>query len=129
LISAYVTSELTASLAGQKLDSPKSVTNIVATLGRILPEQHLRHCAQVYIADEQSTIVATAPAKLGISGTISSRLGQSQPITVLAENAGVVAITLPDGSKAIAMARNIGNKGALAIVVQPVTQALQRWKD
>ncbi len=129
LISAYVTSELTASLAGQKLDSPKSVTNIVATLGRILPEQHLRHGAQVYIADEQSTIVATAPAKLGISGTISSRLGQSQPITVLAENAGVVAITLPDGSKAIAMARNIGNKGALAIVVQPVTQALQRWKD
>ena len=47
LISAYVTSELTASLAGQKLDSPKSVTNIVATLGRILPEQHLRHGAQV----------------------------------------------------------------------------------
>ena len=54
LISAYVTSELTASLAGQKLDSPKSVTNIVATLGRIrrarrdcrhrtCQARHLRH--------------------------------------------------------------------------------------
>ncbi len=129
LISAYVTSELTASLAGQKLDSPKSVTNIAATLGRILPEQRLRHGSQVYIADEQGMIVATAPAKLGISGTVSSRLGQSQPITVLADNAGVVAITLPDGSKALAMARAIGNKGALAIVVNPVTQALQRWKE
>lgn len=129
LISAYVTAELTTSLAGQKLDSPKSVTNIAATLGRILPEHHLRQGAQVYIADEQGNVVATAPSGLASSGTIASRLGQSQPITVLADNAGVVALTLPDGSKALAMARAIGNKGALSVVVQPVSQALLRWKD
>ena len=104
MISLAMQPELTASLSNNRLDGAK----VAQQLQRIIPKSKIDQGLQVFVTDEQARIIASLPSERLRGEMLSTVLGQSQPMTVLAENAGVSAILLPNGGKALAMARRIG---------------------
>ena len=125
MLSLAVQPELTASFSNNRIDPLKAS----AQLQRILPKSKIDQGVQIVIANEQGQIIASLPADLGKGEALTSYFGQTQPMTVMAENAGVGALVLPNGAKALAMARRIGPNGALSVTLQPVSSALQRWRE
>ena len=125
MLSLAVQPELTASFSNNRIDPVKASQH----LQRLVPKSKIDQGTQVFVTNEQGQIIASVPADLGKGEALTAYFGQSQPITVMAENAGVGAIALPSGAKALAMARRVGSNGALSITVQPVSQALQRWRE
>jgi len=125
MLSLAVQPELTASFTNNRIDPIKASTQ----LQRIVPKSKTDQGVQIVIANEQGQIIASLPADLGKGEALTSYFGQTQPMTVMAENAGVGALVLPNGAKALAMARRIGPNGALSVTLQPVSSALQRWRE
>jgi two-component system cell cycle sensor histidine kinase PleC len=55
-------------------------------------------------------------------------LGPAQPLTVLAERAGVIELTLADGTSALAIVRNLKKPLGQIAAVQSKDRALDRWR-
>ncbi len=80
------------------------------------------------MTDAAGTIVAATPALSGSNATLSDYLGQAQPLTIFAEKAGVMRITLADGTDALATVRTLDPPFGQAAIVQPVTAILAEWQ-
>jgi two-component system cell cycle sensor histidine kinase PleC len=99
------------------------------TLLRIAtPAQAIANGRRFFLADPSGKIVAAEPeSPLAIGKSLIDLLGPSQPLTVYADRAGVIEITVPDGSEALATVRNLrDNLGQLASV-QLRSAALDSW--
>jgi two-component system cell cycle sensor histidine kinase PleC len=97
-------------------------------LRRVLPATKLTEGRHVLLADAQGRIIGTSPKSIPAEGRLEDVLGPSQPLTVLADGAGVLAITLPDGTRALAAVRNLP-LGAQVAVVHRVPDALAKWES
>ena len=99
------------------------------TLLRIAtPAQAIASGRRFFLTDPSGKIVAAEPeSPLAIGKSLIDLLGPSQPLTVYADRAGVIEITVPDGSEALATVRNLrDNLGQLASV-QLRSAALDSW--
>ena len=84
---------------------------------------------QVLLTDASGNIRATAPITANRDGTtLLHILGKNQPLTTFGARAGVLQITLADGSDALVTVRNISNSSARITLIQPNKLALAIWR-
>ena len=101
-----------------------------ADLLRSLPSRAFAAGRQILIADAAGTIAAVAPAEPlppGAPQTLFERLGPAQPLTTFAEKAGVLRITLADGSDAYVTVRQLRAPYGQVAIVHPLSGLLQEW--
>jgi two-component system, cell cycle sensor histidine kinase PleC len=98
----------------------------LASFARSLPPQATSSGRVMFMASDSGLIVAAHPAPNELPASLSDLIGPSQPLTVLADRAGVLRTRLSDGEDAIATLRNVPG-GQLALI-QPVEQALGAWR-
>ena len=85
---------------------------------------------QILLADINGKIQAAAPITARAEDrTLGQVLGADQPVTILGSRAGVVAITLTDGSDALVTVRNVPETNAQVALIQPLDKALNRWRS
>ena len=91
-----------------------------------LPERLFAEGRRIALVESDGTIVAgSAPVAVGSS--LAELLGPAQPLTVLNEKAGVLRLTLPDGTDVLATVRTLRPPMAQMAVIAPVSSALSDW--
>ncbi|WP_262332966.1 PAS domain-containing sensor histidine kinase [Bosea sp. BH3] len=120
LVSALVARELdTAALAG------RGPADVLAAL----TARHLAaHGRIVHVSGADGRVVASEPAIGRTERTLVDFLGQTQPLTVFGDRAGVLRITLPNGADVLASVRNLAAPLGQVAVLQPVSRALSTWQ-
>jgi two-component system, cell cycle sensor histidine kinase PleC len=93
-----------------------------------MPKGSVRESRSVLLADAEGNIQARAPLEGSPAGNLLSVLGPQQPLTILGADAGVMRMTLPDGTDAIVTVRNVPNTDAQLAFIQPVGAALADWR-
>jgi two-component system, cell cycle sensor histidine kinase PleC len=92
------------------------------------PARVLANGRRVLITDEAGAIVAALPDSHPKHGRLIDILGPAQPMTIFAEKAGVMRITLPSGVDALVTVRNLRAPFGQVAVIYPLTQVLERWR-
>ena len=116
--------DLVAKLAAAALGtSTAPATERLAALSGVV----LRDGREILLLDAPDTIVAALPARPGPLGTLSGMIDEVQPLVILGERAGVMAVTTRGGEPALAAVRNLANGRGQVAVIQPLPRATARW--
>ncbi|GJD32948.1 Sensor histidine kinase RcsC [Methylobacterium adhaesivum] len=95
-------------------------------LATLLPASLLPAGRQVFVTGADDIIVASVPPWSG-GRTAIGQIGDVQALTILRERAGVMAVTLSDGSAALAALSSLpGGRGQIA-VLQPLASVTAAW--
>ncbi|MDA7947715.1 MAG: ATP-binding protein [Hyphomicrobiaceae bacterium] len=98
-------------------------------LAESLPAGATLEGRQILLADSNGKIRAAAPITANAEErTLLQILGPDQPVTILGSRAGVVVITLTDGTDALATVRNLPGTDAQVALIQPLGKALSGWR-
>lgn len=81
----------------------------------------------LHVTDQAGGVVVSHPKSAARAGSLSDLLGEAQAVTALADRAGVMRITLPDGEEALATVRNLRGGREQVAVVQSLAGALAVW--
>ena len=129
LQSAKQTLQLYADLTAESLkgEPPKTDDAWQASLAAALQTGATLNERHVVLADESGKIRGEAPLEPGGPEDILSYIGSGQPITTFGATAGVMELTLTDGTEAIATIRNLARPKAQLLVFQPIDTALAPW--
>jgi two-component system cell cycle sensor histidine kinase PleC len=85
---------------------------------------------QILVSNPEGMVIAASPYTAGVVGRrLLDILGDSQPLTILAEGAGVLEITLADGTTSLATVRSLRAPNGLVTVIQPRADALRSWRS
>ncbi|CAN7738772.1 ATP-binding protein [Bosea sp. LjRoot9] len=121
LVSALIVREL--EVAVQTGASPAS---LLATLA----SKHLApHGRIVHVSTADGQVIASEPVIGQTQRTLVDLLGQTQPLTVFGDRAGVMRITLPGATEVFATVRNLPAPLGQVAVMQPVSRALATWQQ
>ena len=93
-----------------------------------LPKGATRHGRTALFADAEGNIQGRAPINSPYTGNLLNTLGPQQPLTIMGDDAGVLRITLLDGTDAIVTVRNVPKTDAQVAFVQPISSALREWR-
>jgi two-component system, cell cycle sensor histidine kinase PleC len=142
--------DATADLLLERLDRPRTeradATRRQNELEHIIPAWARHAGRQVLLANAEGTIVAGLRDSIvsgadGMTlalqplerGTIGRRLidvlGPTQPLTTFGAAAGVLDITLADGTPAFATVRSFSVANGQIAVIQPRTEVLEVWRS
>ncbi|MFD0986791.1 sensor histidine kinase [Methyloligella solikamskensis] len=129
LQSAKQTLQLYADLTAENLkgETPKTDDAWQASLASALQTGATLNDRHVVLADETGKIRGEAPLEPGGPEDILSYIGSGQPITTFGATAGVMELTLTDGTEAIATIRNLARPKAQLLAFQPIETALAPW--
>jgi two-component system cell cycle sensor histidine kinase PleC len=105
-----------------------SSTSWQGALAASLPKGATAAGRTALLADAEGAIQARAPLDGSRSGNLLTILGPQQPLTTFGAEAGVLRITLLDGTDAIVTVRNVPQTDAQLAFVQPVGAALADWQ-
>jgi len=98
-------------------------------LDKMLPAWGAASGRRFILTNADGIVTAVTPAA---DGTIGRRLidllGPTQPLTTFGASAGVMEITLPDDSRALATVRMLNAPFGQIAIVQPRTAALASWR-
>ena len=83
----------------------------------------------ILLSNADGVITATAPAGGPIGLRLIDVLGETQPLTILGASAGVLEITLADGSQAFATVRTLAAARGQLSVFQLRSDALAPWRS
>jgi two-component system, cell cycle sensor histidine kinase PleC len=126
---AYADLELTAGVITRTLNGAlRESPDPAAALAQALPPRALARGQQFAVADAAGNIAAAAPALSSASTTLNDYLGPSQPLTVFAEKAGVLRISLADGADALATVRTLDPPFGQLAIIHPMTAVLADWQ-
>ncbi|HEX3858155.1 MAG TPA: ATP-binding protein [Pseudolabrys sp.] len=123
-----------ADLAGERLQRPLSepkdaVHRPQEVLNHVLPAWATASGRQFLLTNADGVVAAATPA---VDGIIGSRLidlfGPSQPLTTFGAGAGVMEITLADGTRALATVRMLKAPLGQLAVLQSRGAALASWR-
>jgi two-component system cell cycle sensor histidine kinase PleC len=103
-------------------------TDWQGALADSLPQGATRDARTALLADAESDIQARAPIDSPYKGNLLNVLGPQQPLTIMGADAGVLRITLLDGTKAIVTVRNVPKTDVQIAFVQPIGRALAGWR-
>ncbi len=99
-------------------------------LRNALPSQTIAGGRRFYVTDSTGQILGAMPeAGANAPATLADVLGKAQPLAVSAEKAGVLDLTLADGTKVLAAVRNLRQPLGQIAVIQPKERALDRWRS
>ncbi|MGL4241494.1 MAG: ATP-binding protein [Beijerinckiaceae bacterium] len=102
--------------------------NHAQALRMAVPPHGLDGRRQAYVTSREGAIIAAEPvAHLG--RTLDDLLGPNQPLTALAERAGVMRIRLADGTDVIASVRTIDGRRSQLAMIQPLDAILEPWRQ
>ena len=99
-----------------------------AALAGSLPKSATSDGRYSLLADAEGNIQARAPLGGSRAGNLLTILGPQQPLTTFGAEAGVLRISLLDGTDAIVTVRNIAKTDAQLAFFQPVDEALGDWR-
>ncbi|MBY6244023.1 PAS domain-containing sensor histidine kinase [Methylosinus sp. Sm6] len=92
-----------------------------------LPDYATARGRRVAVSDAAGRVLA-ASAPLAAGGALADLLGPNPLLTEFADKAGVMRITLADGSRALAMVRNLGAGAGQIAVLHPYEAVLADWR-
>ena len=109
--------------------SPAASADVMKTLTSAMPATATSDGRQIYVTDPDGLVIATAPRKTDLEGMPLIRiLGESQPLTIFGERAGVLGIELADGTSALATVHQLdAGVGSIAIV-EPTGNVYKDWR-
>ncbi len=124
--------ELIASMAAQDLNAaiiedPK--LNIADALDHSLPSRANMLGRQVLVSDIQGNVVASSQHGPAGRLQLADLLGPAQPLTVFADKAGVLRITLADGQDVLAAVRTLRPPFGQLAIIHPVSGLLADWRS
>src|SRR4029079_6993744 len=124
-----------ADLAAERLRKPpEKAANTIGQphvlLGRVLPSWAIAAGRRFLLTNSDGIVMAATPAG---DSTIGRRLiellGPTQPLTTFGAGAGVMEITLPDDSRALATVRMLGSPFGQLALIQSRDAALANWRS
>ena len=115
----------------QHLSNPADATERPQqVLAQALPEWAGRAGRRFILTNSDGVVAAALPAADGIVGRrLIDLLGPAQPLTTFGAGAGVMEITLPDRSPALATVRMLKAPFGQVAVVQSRSAALATWRS
>ncbi|HEY8382715.1 MAG TPA: ATP-binding protein [Microvirga sp.] len=134
MVDAIADIDVLASLSATRMGGAASPIDRVAAatqlddLAKGLPAGALARGRSLMLADGSGIVQAVYPAATAMPRTLNELLGESQPLTVFADRAGVMTIRLADGEPAIATVRALASSGGQIAVVQPLPRVLASWQ-
>jgi two-component system cell cycle sensor histidine kinase PleC len=84
---------------------------------------------RILLSNAEGIVTATAPAGGPVGSRLIDVLGEEQPLTILGASAGVLEITLADGSRAFATVRALPATHGQLTVFQLRSDALAAWRS
>ena len=130
-----LTLDAVADVAAERLQ-PASVhpgaalANPQDRLARSLPPWATKDDRRFLLADENGVVTAAVPNRNGVVGRrLIDVLGAGQPLTTFGAIAGVLQITLPDESRALATVRSLHAPLGDLAVVEARSTALSSWRS
>ncbi len=85
--------------------------------------------SEVLLADASGVVIASEPQRTLASATLTSLLGASEPLTILAEKAGALRIETTDGKDEFAAVRNLRSTSGQIAFATPVVDMLEGWRQ
>jgi two-component system, cell cycle sensor histidine kinase PleC len=128
-----VSIEAAADLAAERLREPpkKSATAIEylqQALSNLLPPWAMATGRRFMLTNVDGVVAAATPGSEAVIGRrLIDLLGPAQPLTTFGAGAGVMELTLPDGTRALATVRMLTPPLGQLAVVQPRAAALAAW--
>ncbi len=122
LVAAATTNDFAAAIDKAVAEDPTK------TLIQSLPSQAFARGERVLVSNDTGTIVAVYPPEIGVGSALLDRLGSNQPLTTLAEKAGVLRITLADGTDALATVRTLKAPLGQIAFIRPIQAVLAEWR-
>ncbi len=123
LIAAATTNDFATAVEKAAAEDPTKA------LVQSLPDRALSRGQRVLVSNDKGAIVASYPPELGIGGALIDRLGLAQPLTVFAEKAGVLRISLADGTDALATVRTLKPPLGQIAFIHPMHSVLAEWRS
>jgi two-component system cell cycle sensor histidine kinase PleC len=133
-LSAFTLAEerlaLIADLTAVRLkdEALKPDSNWRAALAASLPKGATQNERTALLADADGAIKARAPLTTSDDVSLLDVLGPQQPLTTFGASAGVLRLTLTDGTDALVTVRDLADKNAQIAFFQPVHAALASWR-
>jgi two-component system cell cycle sensor histidine kinase PleC len=84
---------------------------------------------RILLSNADGVITATVPAGGPVGLRLIDVIGEAQPLTILGASAGVLEITLADGTNAFATVRTLGKTRGQLTVYQLRSTALAPWRS
>jgi two-component system cell cycle sensor histidine kinase PleC len=126
---SLVASTVATALAASPFSLAPTAGDLANALATALPPGATGGGRQVYLTDVLGRIVAGAPGSgTTLDVTLSSLIGEAQPLTTFGARAGVLEVTLPDGSPALATVRLLEPPLGMVAVVQPMSAVYSEWR-
>jgi two-component system, cell cycle sensor histidine kinase PleC len=122
-----VTRLATAAFSRVEIESEAKGLAAHRGLGDLLPPGLLHAGRQILLIAPNDTIVAANPPLPGPQRTLTQHLGEMQPLSTLAERAGVITMPLADGTVVIAALRNLPDGRGQVAVIQPLADITASW--
>ena len=121
--------DLVSALVARELDAATLAGREPAAVLAALTTRHLAaHGRFVHVSGADGRVIASEPVIGQTQRTLVDFLGQTQPLTVFGDRAGVMRITLPNGADVFASVRNLAAPLGQVAVLQPISQALSTWQ-
>jgi two-component system cell cycle sensor histidine kinase PleC len=122
-----------ADFAAERFDRLANAENGDTTrrdlLERALSVRSTAFGRRILLSDADGIITATAPAGGPVGDRLLEVIGDNQPLTILGASAGVLEITLADGSRALASVRTLDQGRGQLTVFQVMSDALAPWRS
>ncbi|SDB31770.1 PAS domain-containing sensor histidine kinase [Bauldia litoralis] len=126
LIAAVLSSALDKAHPGETAADTDAIR---ATLSATLPSSATNNGRMIYVTDHDGLVVATAPRNAEFEGLPLVRiLGETQPLTIFGVRAGVLEISLADGTPALATVHHLEGGAGDVAVIAPLASVYSSWR-
>jgi two-component system, cell cycle sensor histidine kinase PleC len=131
LASQAATIEAAADLVAEHLQQRTKTDNRAQDALAVALPRWAGESGRIYLlTNSEGIVTATTPTLAGALGRkLIDLLGPAQPLTTFGASAGVLDITLPDDSRALATVRTLKPPFGQLAVLQPHTAALANWQS
>ncbi|HXY90598.1 MAG TPA: PAS-domain containing protein, partial [Xanthobacteraceae bacterium] len=102
---------------------------IKEALQAALPLRAMAGGRRFYVTDVSGEILGAMPESAEAPATLADLLGKAQPLAIFAEKAGVLDLTLADGTGALAVVRNLRPPLGQIAAIEPKDFVLDRWRS
>ena len=119
-----VAGSISSALNLQTAQSPRQP--MATALAQALPRHALNRGQLIFLSDPAGQIVASYPSGSS-TGSMTDHLGVPALLTLFAEKAGVLRITLPGGEEALATVHSLNDPLGQIAVVHPLGNVLMDW--
>ena len=126
---ALFTLAVASELRQRQAQSGTDAASLSAALKASLPARAAEARRRYALADSTGTVRASTDDAPATIADIRFVLANAQALTIFAESAGVLDITLSDGRSGLATVRNLPGQPFQLVAIQPLAGALSTWQS